>query len=201
MKPMHISPPYCSHISQLLGHALVQRVFHRDRRHDINIVALQHNIRGRETHAWGLQMTRSFLRSVCHLAFATSIFFVAATAANAACSPSGQVIPADQVSAFLKDPAILLANNPAGGAGLIAKVRDLVGSNPDTLQPILGLLKDASGEQKMGIGNGLSQAAGVCLPTDQTFATEIQPELAGTGDKEAALLREPFRADERKYVK
>ena len=121
------------------------------------------------------------------MAFATSIFFVAANAANAACYPSGQEMPADQVNAFLTDPATLLANNPSGGEGLIAKVRDLVASSPDALQPVLGLLKDANAEQKTGIGNGLNQAAGVCLPGDQAFATEIQRQLAATGDKEAML--------------
>jgi hypothetical protein len=132
-------------------------------------------------------MTRSLLRSVGHLAFATSMFFVAANAANAACYPSGQEMPADQVNAFLKDPAVLLANSPTAGEGLIAKVRDLIASNPDTLEPVLSLLKDANAEQKTGIGNGLNQAAAVCLLTDQAFATEIQRQLATTGDQEALL--------------
>lgn len=131
------------------------------------------------------QVNRFFLQSVCAAAFAASVF--ATGAAQASCYPSDQEMSADQVSAFLTNPASLLSDNPSGGAALISKVRDLVASNPSTLQPILDLLKNSNAEQKAGVGNGLSQAYSACLAKDQALATDIQKKLAATGDKEALL--------------
>lgn len=129
---------------------------------------------------------QTFVRNVCGVAFVASIILAPAVA-QAGCYPSDQEMPAGQVDAFLKDPASLLASNPAGGSGLISQVRDLVGSNAATLQPVLDLLKNANAEQKAGIGSGLSHAAAACLSRDQAFATEIQRMLAASGDKDAIL--------------
>ena len=124
-----------------------------------------------------------FRQGICVLIFSASF---AAAGAHAGCYPGDQEMPADQISTFTSNPASLLSQNPDGGTGFTSKVRDLVASNPATLQPVLDLLKNANTEQKKGIGSGLSQAANACLVKDQPFANEIQNKLTAAGDRTAS---------------
>jgi hypothetical protein len=126
---------------------------------------------------------RPFLAGIGALAIVASTVLTA----EAACYPSGQELPAQDVSSFLGSPASLLQANPNGGAGLISRIRDLAASSPDTLQPLINLLQNANAEQRAAIGTGLGQAATICVRTDQAFATRIQQAVAASGAQEAIL--------------
>lgn len=124
-----------------------------------------------------------FQQSVHALAFATAFALAANAPAQAGCFVSGQEIPSEQIGAFTANPGSFLSGSPEGGIQLSSKIRDLVGSNPDTLQPVLGLLKNANTDQKKGIGSGLREANAACQ--GQEFASTILTKLTATGDRVA----------------
>ena len=110
---------------------------------------------------------------------AVALALGASGVAQAACYNPEQQLPAQTVADFIADPARFLAQYPTGGAVLIAQIRDLVASDPATLQLIItSLTATANPEQLNAIGLGLGQAALVCLRTDQAFATEVQNAVA-----------------------
>lgn len=129
------------------------------------------------------KFTGHFWQSVHALVFATAFAVAANTPVQAGCFASGQGIPSEQVSAFTANPGSILSSSPDGGSVLISKIRDLVGSSPDTLQPVLDLLKNANTDQKKGIGGGLREAHTAC--DGQEFASTILTKLTATGDRVA----------------
>jgi hypothetical protein len=104
--------------------------------------------------------------------------------AQAACYNPQQALPAQTIADFVANAnrGQFLSGFPAGGASLIAQIRDLVASDPTTLPLILQLLANANGEQLNAIGIGLGQGALVCTRVDQAFATEIQQAVAATNN-------------------
>jgi hypothetical protein len=98
---------------------------------------------------------------------------------------SGQELPAQDVQAFLANPAQLLQQNPDGGPTLISRIRDPAASDPATLWVIIRLLASGTANQKSAIGAGLGQAAQMCVRTDQVDAAEIQRQVGASGIEEA----------------
>ena len=88
---------------------------------------------------------------------------------------------------FLADPARILKDNPNGGAGMIAAVRDLLVSNPQTLQAIIGLFSSANAAQDAAAGTGLGQAAQAGLVSNPAYAAEMQQQLAASLHEPAIL--------------
>lgn len=91
------------------------------------------------------------------------------------------------VSAFLSNPADLLAKSPDGGPELVTSVRDLVQADPATLQPIVNLLAKASKGQKSSIGAALAQAAKIVVRSNPAFAAQIQQAILETKDEDVVL--------------
>src|SRR5579872_4210554 len=112
---------------------------------------------------------------------ALTVFGMAGAARAASCYES-QALPASAVSAFTANPGDALAKAPQGGGALVREIRDLAASDSATLPVIAGLLKDANDDQKRAIGSGLAQAAKICLPKDQAYATQIQQTIADSKD-------------------
>lgn len=98
----------------------------------------------------------------------------------------GQATP-QVISQFLKSPSDLLTQSPNGGPQLVSSVRDLVASDPATLQPILNLLANANKNQKSAIGAGLAQAAKIVVRSNPGLATEIQQAILNTKDQDVVL--------------
>jgi hypothetical protein len=94
--------------------------------------------------------------------------------AIAAVYSSDHALSPQVIQQFLANPDALLAQYPAGGAKLIAQVRDLAASDPATLKALLSLLKEANPEQASAVGTGLGQVAIMAVKTDQAYATQIQ---------------------------
>jgi hypothetical protein len=111
----------------------------------------------------------------------------AVSGAQAACYNAQQQLSSQTISGFLGNPGQLLQQFPNGGAQLISQVRDLVASDPQTLQPVLQLIANANRDQKSAIGAALAQAARICVRGDQAFAAEIQAAIAQTKDHDVVL--------------
>jgi hypothetical protein len=90
-------------------------------------------------------------------------------------------LTSQQVSQFLADPSALLNANPTGGGKLVARIRDLMLSDPQVLAPIIALLANANDAQKSAIGTGLGDAAQ--MTSNPLLANQIQTALAANGDK------------------
>jgi hypothetical protein len=84
------------------------------------------------------------------------------------------------VQAFLSSPPALLTEFPTGGIGLSNRVRSLVGTSGNTLDPIVGLVGQASQSQVAALGAGLARAAGACVAVNPDLAVRIQEAVAAT---------------------
>lgn len=96
----------------------------------------------------------------------------------AAVNPPGQVLSSQAIQQFLAHPDALLAQYPNGGADMIKAVQDLAGSDPATLNALVGLLAKASSEQATAIGTALGNIAKAAVNTDQGYATQIQVAMS-----------------------
>jgi hypothetical protein len=90
-------------------------------------------------------------------------------------------------NAFLANPAQILTQNQEGGPQLVSLIRTLAAADPSTLPAILGLLANASKDQKAAIGAGLAQAARIVLRTNPVYANDIQQAIAKTKDQDVVL--------------
>jgi hypothetical protein len=125
---------------------------------------------------------RGSWRFLCHslmCLIAATYFLVLPGNSAAVAAP----LSSQQVGRFLADPSAALSRNPDGGAKLVVEIRDLVLSDPATLQAIISLLANANAAQKTAIGSGLGQAAQASLRSNPALANQIQTELAASGDE------------------
>jgi hypothetical protein len=74
------------------------------------------------------------------------------------------------------------ANQPGNGQ-LISSVRDVLLSDSGSLSGVLGLLKNATPEQKLAIASGVAQAAKLWNTTDPNYSLYMQRQVALTGDQ------------------
>jgi hypothetical protein len=115
-----------------------------------------------------------------------SLLVSAPLAMSAVYSPQ-QALPAATIQSFLANPEGLLSQYPDGGALMISRVKDLVASDPATVNPILALLRTANPEQASAIGTALGQVALMAVAKDQAFATDLQTKVAQTGNTSAIV--------------
>ncbi len=118
-----------------------------------------------------------------------SVVFAAAAAAAAftgpvvaAVNPPGQVLSPQAIQQFMSNPSTLLAQYPNGGPQMIKAVRDLAGSDPQTLGPLIQLLSQANADQSTSIGTALGQIALAAVNTDPTYADQIQTAVVKSGN-------------------
>jgi hypothetical protein len=102
--------------------------------------------------------------------------------ATAAVYSPRQALPSDTIQQFLANPAALLSQYPNGGPQMIARVRDLVASDPATVDVVLGLLKNANDAQATAIGTAYGQVALMAVGNDPPFATDLQTKVAQSGN-------------------
>jgi len=127
-----------------------------------------------------------FSRALFGAAIFGVILAVVPPASAAVYSPR-QALSTDTIQQFLANPSSLLSQFADGGPQMITKVRDLAASDPATLSAIIGLLKNANPNQSSSIGTALGQVALMAVNTDQAFATEIQTEIAKSGNTSALV--------------
>jgi hypothetical protein len=97
--------------------------------------------------------------------------------------PSSLALPAQTVQTFLQNPQSLLQHSSSTDqAGRLAvEARDLLASNPHTLEPMLNLLKVAPPSQQAAIASGIAMAARMYTRADPNFAAQIQAAAVATG--------------------
>jgi hypothetical protein len=105
----------------------------------------------------------------------------------AAAYPPGQQLSTQAITDFTGNPSQILSQFPNGGAQMIARLRDLLASDPATLSAIVALIANANKEQKAAMGAALAQAAKLYAGIDPTFAVQIQRGVANTQDQEVIL--------------
>jgi hypothetical protein len=118
-----------------------------------------------------------FIRTVLKVAITSSVLALFSPA-MAAVYPPQQALPTQTIKQFLANPAALLTQYPNGGPDMIKAVQDLAGSDPATLNALVGLLAKANTEQAQAIGTALGNIAKAAVNTDQGFATQIQVAIA-----------------------
>jgi hypothetical protein len=129
-----------------------------------------------------------FIRRVSVAAIIASAAIGFAGAAQAAsCYDPAQALTPAQISAFTGNPGDLLAKSPEGGGAMVSQIRDLAATDSAALGAIVGLIKDANDDQKRAIGSGLAQAARICVPKDQAYASQIQQAIADNKDPVVVL--------------
>ena len=92
-----------------------------------------------------------------------------------------QTLTPQQISQFEANPAAALAQYSNGGAELVSFIRDLMLTDPATLNGIIGLIPTASPAQQSAIGTGLGQAAQSLVRTNPAVANLIQQSLIACG--------------------
>lgn len=95
--------------------------------------------------------------------------------------PASLALPAQTVDAFLQNPQSLVQQNSDQAGRLAVQTRDLIASNPNTLQPMLNLLKVAPPSQQAAIASGIAMATRIYARTDPSFAAQIQAAAVATG--------------------
>ena len=104
------------------------------------------------------------------------------SAQDSACVVKGSQISSEAVNRFIATPEALLTKYSSGGGGLSGDVRDLVVTDPKTLDPIIALISKSNAAQKSAIGTGLGLAVSLCQKT--------QPDFSATIQKVAAVLKD-----------
>ena len=133
-----------------------------------------------------MQYPRAIVRAAFGAAMAGLIVAATPSAEAAIYSPQ-QALPADAIQQFLTNPSGFLAQYPSGGPQMSRAVKDLVASDPQTLNALLTLLSQANPDQSSAIGTGLGQVALLAVDTDQAFAVQIQTAVAQTGNTGALV--------------
>ena len=117
------------------------------------------------------------------------------SAQDSACVVKGSQISSEAVNKFFQAPEALLAKYTAGGGGLSADVRDLVVTDPKTLDAMIVLISKSNAAQKSAIGTGLGLASAQCQRTQPDFAAAIQRVAAvlkdATGSIDSASSKDP----------
>ncbi|MGY4509130.1 hypothetical protein [Bradyrhizobium sp. USDA 3650] len=119
---------------------------------------------------------------------------IAALAVSASCTllmPAGALAQQGQqqglVQQFNANPQQVLQQFPNGGAAMISQLREIAIADPKSLDAIMGLIPNASKDQKAAIGSALGQAAKVVVKTDQAYANDILQAIAKTKDQDVFL--------------
>jgi hypothetical protein len=86
--------------------------------------------------------------------------------------------------AFLGQPDSLLQRYPAGNNGMSSEVRNIVMTDGNTLDAVVGLIAQANLQQRYAIMAGLGQATIGCQVKDALLALRIQQAVARLGDRD-----------------
>jgi hypothetical protein len=95
--------------------------------------------------------------------------------------PPSLALPAQTVDAFLQNPQSLIQQSADHTGRLAVETRDLLASNPNTLEPMLNLLKVAPSHQQAAIASGIAMATRIYARTNPNFAAQIQTAAVSTG--------------------
>jgi len=118
------------------------------------------------------------------LLFAGFVLSATGSAALASCFATPSNLVDADVSEVVRAPKTLLQTFPEAGVSMTSQVRLLVGTNADTIDPILSLLPNASSKQTSAIGAGFARAAAVCATKNPDYATLIRNKVKAANSRE-----------------
>ncbi len=116
---------------------------------------------------WNIEVMSNGFKAALFIgaaAVGTSAFVAPAFAACA-------ILPA---GAPVVRPGDLLGRFPNGGGAMVSEVRNMVATNPSSIDGIPAILDAANAEQKRAIGAGLGQATKLCASGEPDSARRIQ---------------------------
>jgi hypothetical protein len=106
------------------------------------------------------------------------VVLVAAIAGSALAAPAYAAVPPQTVQEFINQPSGLLSPYPNGGPEMVQAVQDLLTSDPNALDAVLGLLQLPSNQinaaQSTAIGTALGRYALAIVDSDQAGAVRVQ---------------------------
>lgn len=125
------------------------------------------------------------------------IMVVGLTALGAAVStaPAFAACAAMPAGAPVVSPGDLLSRFPSGGGGMVSEVRNMVATNPGSVDGIGAILGGASAEQRQAIGAGLGQAAGLCTRQEPASARRIQEAVLGMNNSDVSTAFQTVTGD------
>lgn len=118
-----------------------------------------------------------------------------AAGAGMAVVPAFAACAALPAGAPVVNPGDLLSRFPGGGGGMVSEVRNMVATNPSSLDGIPAILAAATSAQKEAIGAGLGQAAGLCTRQEPTSARRIQEAVLGMNNSEVSQAFQTVTGD------
>ena len=133
-----------------------------------------------------MRCSQVLLRAVTGVTIAGFVLASVPQPAAAQNSPQ-QTLSPQAIQQFLSNPGDLLKQYPDGKGPMIAAVRDLAASDPQTLNALIGLLANANGDQASAIGTALGQVALAAVNTNQAYAEQIQTAVAAAGSGNALV--------------
>lgn len=128
------------------------------------------------------------LRLAVVVGFSTLGAAISAAPAFAACATAPAGAP-------VVNPGDLLGRFPAGGGGMVSEVRNMVATNPASVDGIAAIIGSATPEQKQAIGAGLGQAAGLCTRPEPFSAQRIQEAVLRLNNTDVTLAFQTVTGD------
>lgn len=110
-------------------------------------------------------------------------------------APAFAACAALPAGAPVASPGDLLGRFPAGGGGLVSEVRNMVATNPGSVDGIAAILGGASSDQKQAIGAGLGQAAGLCTRQEPDSARRIQEAVLRMNNNDVSTAFQTVTGD------
>lgn len=125
------------------------------------------------------------------------VLVVGLTALGAAVSmaPAFAACAALPAGAPVVSPGDLLGRFPSGGGGMVSEVRNMVATNPSSVDGIPAILASATPAQKEALGAGLGQAAGLCLTRDRNALDAINKVVLAMNNSEVTTAFQTVTGD------
>lgn len=125
------------------------------------------------------------------------VLVVGLTALGAAVSaaPAFAACAALPAGAPVVSPGDLLSRFPSGGGGMVSEVRNMVATNPSSVDGIPAILASATPAQKEALGAGLGQAAGLCLTRDRNALDAINKVVLAMNNSEVTTAFQTVTGD------
>jgi hypothetical protein len=116
------------------------------------------------------------------LGVAAVVLSGAASAQSVSCFLAPAKLHDSIVEKFTTTPALLLADYPRGGPGLISAAQRLAGSDVRTVDALIEIARSAAPEIKADIASGLANTAASCVWTRPDIAHQIQQKIDASSD-------------------
>jgi hypothetical protein len=122
------------------------------------------------------------MRASCWSSHVLAVAIIAVVAAIGLAAAQAQQPTPTQAQQPADPAAQLLQQYPNAGTPLSNAVQALVLADPSEFKTVLGLITNATEQQKTAIGEGLAQATKIEVLTNQALATDWQTQLAAITD-------------------